>query len=84
MDLFIYVSVNMLKVLVDKAIGYHSHSIDVASDWRSDGLSSSSLSILFVNVDGYVHNLDQTVILLAICNSSIMHQRHVAEGMQTN
>ena len=28
--------------------------------------SSSSLSILFVNKDGYVHNLDKTVLFLAI------------------
>ena len=32
---------------------------------------SPSLSILFVTVDCYIHNLDQTVIFLATCNSSI-------------
>ena len=31
--------------------------------------ASSSLNIVFVNVDCYVHNLDQTVLFLAICNS---------------
>ena len=32
---------------------------------------SSSLRIVFVNVDCYIHNLDQTILFLAICNSSI-------------